>query len=204
MGSRFWDFIAGFYDLAQSANKKGDAEAVRRVSALVPEGACVLDCAAGTGEFSLAAAVRAETVLCTDLSQPMLDRAACKAGQRGLSNLSFAIRDLTALPDPDGAFDIVIAANVLHLLPEPERAVTELLRVTARGGKLILPTFLQGEAGPGFKILLAFYKLLGFRPKYLFTLESYRAMLEGCAPAEMDISLIPGRLPQGLAVLTKE
>lgn len=94
----------------------------------------------------------------------MLDRAKEKAQQRGLSNITFAVRDLTALPDPDGAFDVVVAANVLHLLPDPEQAAAELWRVTAPGGKLILPTYLQGEAGPGFKLLIALYKLLAFAP----------------------------------------
>lgn len=202
MGKRFWDRIAGFYDLAERTNKKAIAGAVRQAAALVPEGASVLDCAAGTGEFSLGMAGRAGTVLCTDLSQSMLDRAKDKAQKRGLTNLAFAVRDLTALPDPDGAFDVVVAANVLHLLPEPEKALAELWRVTAPGGKLILPTFLQGEAGAGFKLLIALYKLLGFRPKYFFTLDSYADFLRHCG-LTAQVTQVDGRLPVGFAVLSK-
>ena len=198
----FWDRFSRFYDLAERLNQKGNAETVRQAAALVPPGASVLECAAGTGEFSLAMAARAGTVLCTDLSQAMLDRAEEKARKRGLSNLSFAVRDLSALPDPEGRYDVVIAANVLHLLPEPERAAAELWRVTAPGGKLLLPTFLQGEAGPGFRILIALYKLLGFRPEHAFTLDSYTAFFRACGlPAQ--VTRLEGCLPTGFAVLIK-
>lgn len=202
MGRRFWDRIARVYDLAERTNKKANTEAVQKAAALTPRGARVLDCAAGTGEFSLALAPRAGTVLCTDLSRSMLDRAAAKAEKRGLSNLTFAVRDLTALPDPDGAFDVAVAANVLHLLPEPEKAVAELWRVTAPGGKLILPTYLQGEAGPGFRLLIALYKLLGFRPRYFFTLDSYAEFFRHCG-LTAQVTRVDGCLPVGFAVLSK-
>lgn len=202
MGRRFWDRVVGFYDLAERTNRRANAGAVRQAAALVPEGASVLDCAAGTGEFSLTLAERAGTVLCTDLSRPMLDRAEKKARQRGRSNITFAVRDLTALPDPDGAFDVVVAANVLHLLPEPEKALAELWRVTASGGKLILPTYLQGEAGPGFKLLIALYRLLGFRPRYFFTVDSYAEFFRRCG-LTARVARIDGRLPVGFAVLSK-
>ena len=120
MSRTFWDRVAGLYDLFEWSNRKVNAAARARVGELVPAGARVLDCAAGTGEFSLAVAKRAGSVLCTDQSEAMLARARKKAARRGLSNLQFAHRDITALSDPDGSFDAVIAANVLHLLPQPE------------------------------------------------------------------------------------
>ena len=77
--STFWDRVAWLYDLAERSNRAVNAVAAARVAELVPVGARVLDCAAGTGEFSLAAAVRAGSVTCTDLSQAMLDQAKQKA-----------------------------------------------------------------------------------------------------------------------------
>ena len=99
--STFWDRWARFYDLAQRSNRAANAAAAARVAELVPAGARVLDCAAGTGEFSLAAARQASSVLCTDMSLPMLEQARRKAQKRGLTNISFAQRDVTALSDPD-------------------------------------------------------------------------------------------------------
>ena len=201
--STFWDRVAWLYDLMERSNRAVNAAAAARVAGLVPKGARVLDCAAGTGEFSLAAAERAETVLCTDLSLPMLDRARKKAKKRGLTNISFAQRDITALPDRDGSFDAVIAANVLHLLPQPERAVRELWRVTAPGGRLILPTYLQGRVGTAYGTMIKIYQGVGFHYEHAFTPETYQMLLESLNLAPVLVEVIPGRVPEGIALLEK-
>ena len=201
--STFWDRVAWLYDLVERSNRAVNAAAAARVAGLVPKGARVLDCAAGTGEFSLAAAERAETVLCTDLSLPMLDRARKKAKKRGLTNISFAQRDITALPDRDGTFEAVIAANVLHLLQKPENAVRELWRVTAPGGRLILPTYLQGRVGTAYGTMIKIYQGVGFHYEHAFTPETYRMLLESLNLAPVLVEVIPGRVPEGIAVLEK-
>ena len=197
----FWDRWARAYDWAQWTNRRVNAAAAARTAALVPPGARVLDCAAGTGLFSLAAAERAGSVLCTDLSEAMLEQARKKAARRGLANIAFARRDLLALPEADGVFDAVIAANVLHLLPAPERAVRELWRVT--GGLLLLPTYLQGKAGAVSGTIIKIYHGMGFHYEHAFTPESYRAFLESLHLGPIELEIIPGRLPVGLAVLRK-
>ena len=203
MSRTFWDRVAGLYDLFEWSNRKVNAAARARVGELVPAGACVLDCAAGTGEFSLAAAKRAGSVLCTDQSEAMLARARKKAAMRGLSNLQFARRDITALSDPDGSFDAVIAANVLHLLPQPEVAVRELWRVVAPGGRLILPTYLQGEAGAAYGSMIKIYQGVGFHYEHAFTPETYREFLERLKLAPVALEVIPGGVPEGIGILEK-
>ncbi len=201
--STFWDRWAWFYDLAERTNLGANTAAARRTGELVPAGARVLDCAAGTGEFSLAAAKRAASVLCTDLSQPMLDRAAAKARRRGLTNVTYALRDITALSDPDSSFDVVIAANVLHLLPRPEKVAAELWRVTRPGGRLILPTYLQGKVGAAVGTLIKIYQGVGFHYEHAFTPETYRSFFERNGYALTALEVIPGRIPEGIAVLDK-
>lgn len=201
--STFWDRCARLYDWTQWGNRRTNAAAAARAAEWIPTGARVLDCAAGTGLFSLAAAERAGSVLCTDLSEAMLDRAKRKAARRGLTNLRFARRDVTALPDRDGSFDAVLAANVLHLLPEPEGAVRELWRVTAHGGLLILPTYLQGQVGAAYGELVRIYQITGFHYEHAFTPETYRGFLESLALGTVTVEVIPGRMPVGLAVLRK-
>ena len=201
--STFWDRVAWLYDLAERSNRAVNAAAAARVAELVPVGARVLDCAAGTGTFSLAAAEKAASVLCTDQSRPMLDRARKKAKKRGLTNVSFALRDVTALSDPDGSFEAVIAANVLHLLSQPEKAVRELWRVTAPGGRLILPTYLQGRVGTAYGTMIKIYQGVGFHYEHAFTPETYRMLLESLNLAPVLVEVIPGRVPEGIALLEK-
>lgn len=201
--STFWDRVAWLYDLAERSNRAVNAAAAARVAEIVPVGARVLDCAAGTGTFSLAAAEKAASVLCTDQSPAMLDRARKKAKKRGLTNVSFALRDVTALSDPDGSFEAVIAANVLHLLSQPEKAVRELWRVTAPGGRLILPTYLQGRVGTAYGTMIKIYQGVGFHYEHAFTPETYRMLLESLNLAPVLVEVIPGRVPEGIALLEK-
>ena len=199
----FWDRVAGLYDLAEWTNRKVNAAARKRVGELIPAGARVLDCAAGTGEFSLAAAKRAGSVLCTDQSEAMLERARKKSAGQGLTNISFARRDITALPDPDGSFDAVIAGNVLHLLDDPEPAVRELWRVTAPGGRLILPTYLQGTVGAAYGAMIKIYQGVGFHYEHAFTPESYRTFLERLELGPVTLEVIQGKVPEGIGLLEK-
>ena len=199
----FWDRWAPFYDLAQWTDRRANTAAAARAAELIPAGADVLDCAAGTGRFSLAAAERAASVLCTDLSEAMLKRAERKARRRGLSHLRFARRDVCALPDPDGRFDAVIAANVLHLLPEPEAAVRELWRVAAPGGRLILPTYLQGKTGAAYGSMIKIYQGMGFHYEHAFTPETYREFLERLELAPVTLEVIPGGVPEGIGIFEK-
>jgi len=201
--STFWDRIAWLYDLAEQSNRAVNKAAAARVAELVPAGAGVLDCAAGTGEFSLAAAKRAGSVLCTDQSLSMLKQARKKAKKRGVTNIDFARRDVTALSDPDESFGAVIAANVLHLLPEPEKAVRELWRVTAPGGRLILPTYLQGKVGTAYGTMIKIYQGVGFHYEHAFTPETYRMLLENLDLSPVTLEVISGHVTEGIAIMEK-
>ena len=203
MGRTFWDNIAGLYDLAEKNNGRAVRGMAAEVTRRLPENTDFLECAAGTGEISLAAAPFVRRVICTDPSLPMLNRARKKAATRDLTNIEFQQRDLFHLPEGDGTYGAVCAGNVLHLLDHPEDAVAELWRVTAPGGCLLLPTFLMGESGPLMDTLVALYRLLGFRQKHTFTRQSYRAFFEGLGLPLAELAVIPGRMPVGLAVLRK-
>lgn len=185
----FWDKIAGLYDFAESLNPRAYRYMLEGVRQIVPKGAKVLDCAAGTGELSIAAAEKAEQVLCTDMSLPMLERARKKSAKKGIKNISFAERDIFALPDEDGTYGVSMAGNVLHLLAEPEKAVRELCRVTKDGGRVILPTFMADNDSPLIKI----YTLLGYRAFASYTAESYEKMLKGCG--RVKVTKIDGIIP---------
>ena len=203
MSRTFWDRFAGLYDLAERTDGRVVRGMAAEVARRLPEDAEFLECAAGTGEISLAAAPFVRRVVCTDLSVRMLDRARKKAAERGISNIEFQQRDLFRLPERDGTYSAVCAANVLHLLDCPEAAVAELWRVTAPGGILLLPTFLMGEAGSLMNVLVALYRLMGFRRTYSFTRQSYQALFQSLDLPPAELAVIPGKIPVGLAVLRK-
>ena len=193
----FWDKTAWLYDIAESLNPKAYSGMLKGVTAVVPEGAKVLDCAAGTGELSRAAAVKAESVLCTDMSLPMLEMARKKCAEKGIKNISFGERDILHLPDGDNTYDVSIAGNVLHLLEEPEKAVRELCRVTKDGGRVIVPTFMAKNSN----LLVKLYTLLGYRAFSYYTTESYEKMLKGCGCGKVKVTKINGLIPVAFGVI---
>ena len=196
----FWDRYAGVYDLAESINGTVCKQTLDITTRLTPEGAKVLDCAAGTGELTFAAAKKAESVLCTDLSRNMLRTAQRKARAFGADNVAFAERNIFDLQDPDNTYDVVIAGNVLHLLSNPQGAVRELYRVLKPGGKLLLPTFTTRGRG---KILIGIYKKLGFDPEAEYSPSEYKKMLEECGLGRVRTKLLNGLMPCCYAVIEK-
>lgn len=202
----FWDRMAGIYDLYQMLDGKVIRQIEKITAENVRKGDIVLDCAAGTGMMTFAAAQNAKCVLCTDLSREMLIVAKKKARRRGVFNVKFALRDIFALKDRDGCFDRVMAGNVLHLLPDSDKAAKELIRVTKKGGKILLPTFIC-EDNMVSHLAVGFIKLLGFDPARGYNLQSYRAFIEriagenGCEGYE--ITKAKGLVPVAYAIITK-
>lgn len=195
----FWDKIAGLYDIAELLNGKAYRRLVKTTEELVPMGAVVLDVAAGTGELSFAAAKNAEKVICTDLSMNMLKVAQKKAAKHKVTNVDFDVRDIFDLMDNDETYDVVMAGNVLHLLDEPEKAIKELWRVTKKGGKLLLPTFMNCNKS----FLIRFYKKLGFNPVSDYNPESFLKMLAGCEKGKLKAKNIIGLIDICYAVIEK-
>ena len=83
------------------------------------------------------------------------------------------------------------------------RRVRRSGRVTAPGGRLLLPTYLQGKVGTAYGAVIKIYHGVGFHYEHAFTPETYRAFLERLGLGHVTVEVIPGRLPVGLAVLQK-
>jgi ubiquinone/menaquinone biosynthesis C-methylase UbiE len=60
--------------------------------------------------------------------------------------------DVRRLEFPDGSFDGVVMHLVLAVMPEPERGVTEAVRVLKPGGRVaVFDKFLRDDEGPSLK-----------------------------------------------------
>ena len=79
----------------------------------------------------------------------------------GIGNVSVVKANCFNLSYPDSSFDTVFMANLLHIIPEPEKAVAEGKRVLKKNGRLIVIS-LTTEG-------MTFFSKLGMLYRYLKT-----------------------------------
>lgn len=138
----FWDKVSPVYDLFENVyNRKVYNGTGAKVAEMASPSDEVLECACGTGAISRYIAPKCKKLVATDLSSGMLRQASGKCRKYG--NTVFKKADITNIHCRNGRFDKVVAGNVIHLLPEPEKALHELVRVTKPGGKIIIPTYIN-------------------------------------------------------------
>lgn len=123
-----------------SAGPIADAAALTMlVEAARPRpGDTVLDVACGGGLVVCAFAPHVRHATGIDLTPAMLERARALAAGKGLANVSWREGDVSPLPWPDGAFDIVATRFAMHHFPDPRAVFREMVRVAKPGGRIVV------------------------------------------------------------------
>ena len=169
----FWDKNAGRYDRFM----RKDAAAYERLYELlrpVVRHRTVLELAAGTGLIAKNIVNSAAHIEATDASPEMIAQA--KRDNRS-AKLHFSVQDMFRLPYADGILDVVIVANALHIVPEPEKALSEIRRVLKDDGVLVAPTFTHADNAFFGRVKAFFMKLAGFPLHSEWTSREYLAFL---------------------------
>ncbi|MGY1712205.1 class I SAM-dependent methyltransferase [Geodermatophilus sp. SYSU D00758] len=146
-GVPYEDFRPDFTDVMDAANRNAfDEHLVADVLPLAPglverlrAGARVMELGCGTGHATvlLAQAFPASTFVGYDLAEDALDRGRQEAADRGLGNVTFERRDVTALAPPDPV-DLVLTVDTIHDLPDPEAVLVAAGRSLRPGGVLLM------------------------------------------------------------------
>ena len=129
----------------------------------------VLEVGVGTG-LSLPHYKRSLEIVGIDLSPEMLQKAHERVRTERLGNVS-GLHEMDAgdLQFPDASFDTVVAMYVMTVVPDPERVMRELARVTKPGGQVLLVNhFSQEEGVRGWveRRMAPFAEHLGWRPVF--------------------------------------
>jgi ubiquinone/menaquinone biosynthesis C-methylase UbiE len=95
-----------------------------------------LDVGTGTGALALALAPHVREVVGVDLVPELLEQARARAG--AYANVTFVEGDATHLDFQAGSFDLVGTLRTLHHVPRPEYVVSEIVRVTRPGGRVLV------------------------------------------------------------------
>ena len=167
--SRLYDPVMGSWDKVYKAIKKGIVPVLRKEQN-------VLELCCGTGRIAFELSEYVNFWEATDFSEKMIAEA---KKQSYISKLHFSVQDATSLPYADKSFDIVIIANALHIMPEPEKAMAEIRRVLKPGGLLFCPTFTTG-ARRSVKLKLFLAGIIGFRTYNKWSANEFVAFVKKC------------------------
>ena len=157
MNQKIWDLYAPVYEKAMRLDRRYYQYMYDRIPAQI-SGKEVLEIATGPGLLAKHVAHPTKRMVATDYSEGMIREA--KKGSYP-AQLTFAVADATALPYPADSFDVVLIANALHVMPEPELALAEINRVLRTGGLLIAPNFVGHGTGIFSRICSKLLRLAG-------------------------------------------
>ncbi len=174
MNKKIWDLYAPVYERAMRSDAKVYAFMYERIPEVI-RGKEVLEIATGPGLLAKHVASSTKNMIATDYSPGMIQQA--KKGSYP-KNLSFSVADAHSLPYMDHSFDVIIIANALHVMPEPEKALKEIDRVLKDDGVLIAPNFVEHQTGLVSRIWSGILNLAGVKFEHQWSSEEYLDFLK--------------------------
>lgn len=189
MSKNIWNFFAPVYEFSMRVQKDIYSYLYERIGE-VAKGKVVLELATGPGMIARHIAPAAKSVVATDFAPKMIETA-LKA--KNPENLSFEVADATSLRFEDNSFDVVVIANALHIIPNPEKALAEIRRVLKDDGLLIAPNYLLNVGGMK-NLWKKILNLIGIRFAHEWTANEFKAFLESNGWSIKMDRVIEGRI----------
>jgi SAM-dependent methyltransferase len=129
--------------IAATMRESGEA-LVERIG--VTKGLKVLDLGCGDGTTAIPEAKRGADVTGVDIARNLVEAGNRRAAQQGLSNCTFREGDATNLAGiPDQSFDLVVSIFGAMFAPRPFDVAKEMVRVTRRGGRIVMGNWIPND-----------------------------------------------------------
>jgi demethylmenaquinone methyltransferase/2-methoxy-6-polyprenyl-1,4-benzoquinol methylase len=122
----------------------------------VQPGDRALDLACGTGDIAFAVAAQGARTIGLDITHRML-----QIGKQKSDSVRFVTGDMTSLPLPAAAFDLVTTGYGLRNVPDLDAAIDEIARVLRPGGRLLSLDFNKPESAVVRAAYLAYLTVVG-------------------------------------------
>lgn len=109
----------------------------------------ILDLGTGTAliPVELCNKVQECRVMAVDMAAQMLDLAKYNLEINSLTDrIELAQVDAKQMAFPDGQFDLIISNSIIHHIPDPNRCLSEAVRVTRTGGLLFFRDLMRPES----------------------------------------------------------
>lgn len=190
----YWDGVAENYDEHLKKSEGAYAQAIELVRKELRGDHIVLDIGTGTGEIPFAIADRAARVVAIDSSRKMIELAKAKALKKNSRNIDFMMMDCARIDYPAKSFDVIIIANLIHLIPNPDRFLRDVSSLLKTDGKLIAPTYLHAQ-DPRTLELSKSMEAMGHPIENRFSMDSFVAMVEGSGFVVKTSEILPNIMP---------
>lgn len=190
MGKKIWDFYAPFYNRLMKKDELIYKLMYEKIIDIVKD-KNVLELGTGTGLLAKNIANSTKSMIATDFSYGMINQA---KKERYPDNLSFEVADAKNLPYDENEFDIVIIANALHIIPEPEKVLLEIDRVLNKDGILIAPNFIHNKDRDKSLIFSILLKLSGIKFENSWNEKSYIDFLNKNGWIVIEKKIFPTRV----------
>ena len=163
----FWDKIAAKYAEDPIRDEAAYRQALARTCSYLKPDDRVLELGCGTGSTAIELASQVAEITVSDLSQGMLAIARDRAAAAGVGNIHF--HQGSVAQAPEGTFDVVLAHNLLHLLPDLQAALALVSARLPKGALFISKTPCLGETRGSakywlFKAMIPVMRFLGKAP----------------------------------------
>ncbi|MES2875804.1 MAG: class I SAM-dependent methyltransferase [Bacteroidota bacterium] len=112
----------------------------------IEKGMEVLDLGCGDGTTAIPAAKLGAKVLGVDIARNLVEAGNKRAKAHGLTNISFQEGDATNLESlHDQSFDLVVSVFGAMFAPKPFDVAQQMVRVTRKGGRIIMGNWIPGD-----------------------------------------------------------
>ena len=188
----FWERFAKIYTIFMAKNDVAYDMICENLKQYIDDRKVVLDLACGTGQITFPMADKSKSWKATDYSENMVNEAKRRNREEmKCRNLSFEVQDATNLTYESDKFDVVVVANALHIMPNPNLALNEINRVLKQDGILFAPTFVY-EKGYS-RLLIWFMEKLGFKTYHKWKKNEFIEYVSSHGFEVLNVSMVKGK-----------
>lgn len=134
--AEYFNKLAGRFGRVYVPGRSWEALAHALLGLLPPM--VIADLGAGEGTLAQLLARTAKKVIAVDNSEKMVEFGAALAREHGFQNLEYRLGDVEAPPVTKGSVDLVLFSQVLHHVPNPQRAMESAARILKPGGRIVI------------------------------------------------------------------
>lgn len=158
----FWDKAAPKYAKDAISDMDGYTATLNRMKDILQPHHRVLEMGCGTGSTALELAPGVDRYIGTDVSSKMIEIAQSKQSGDTPAHLRFAVHQADDIPA--APHDVIIALNLLHLLPDLEVTLDRIYEALPSGGTFIAKTGLLKDGAWFFPIIIPLMRAIGKAP----------------------------------------